>query len=51
MWQLISACSSASTPTDADGEQAIITQLDMPEGADVVEVLNPAAVVLGNQAG
>ena len=51
MWQIISACSSASTPTDADGEQAIIKQLDVPEGADVVEVLNPAPVVLGNHVG
>ena len=51
MWQLITAQSTGSVSAHADGEQAIITQLDMPEGADVVEVLNPAAVVLGNQAG
>jgi len=45
MWQLISACSSASTPTDADGEQTITTQLDVPEGAEMVEVLNHVSMV------
>lgn len=45
MWQLISASSSASTPTDADGEQTITTQLDVPKGADVVQVLNHVSMV------
>ena len=45
MWELISACSLASTPTDADGEQVIITQLDVPEGAEMVEVLNHVSMV------
>lgn len=45
MWQLISASSSVSTPTDADGEQTITTQLDVPKGADVVQVLNHVSMV------
>ena len=45
MWQLISVCSSASTPTDANGEQTITIQLDVPEGADVVEVLDHVSMV------
>ena len=39
MWQLVSVRSSASTTIEADREQTITTQLDMPEGAEVVEVL------------
>ena len=39
MWQLITACSPGSVSTHADGEQTITTQLDMPEDAEVVEVL------------
>ena len=45
MWQLISACSSGSTATHADGEQTITIQLDVPKGADVVQVLNHVSMV------
>jgi len=45
MWQLISAWSSGSASTHADGEQTITTQLDVPKGADVVQVLNHVSVV------
>ena len=45
MWQLITAQSTGSMSTHADGEQTITTQLDVPLGADVVEVLDHVSMV------
>ena len=45
MWQLITARSTGPVLMHADGEQTITTQLDVPEGADVVEVLDHVSMV------
>ena len=45
MWQLITAQSTGPISMHADGEQTITTQLDVPVGADVVEVLDHVSIV------
>lgn len=45
MWQLITAQSTGSMSMHANGEQTITTQLDVPLGADVVEVLDHVSMV------
>ena len=45
MWQLISAQSTGPISMHADGEQTITTQLDVPVGAAVVEVLDHVSIV------
>lgn len=45
MWQLITAQSTGSMSTHDAGEQTITTQLDVPLGADVVEVLDHVSMV------